>query len=110
MLTSRKQSNTRSSNEPLSELLLDVPTWLATADRIQWRLDDRPVTPTSDGNESRIERTSRLSGGLARAATGQIRRLSLEYPLRIVALTADTDLPIDVPLVMPAVTELTANG
>ncbi len=96
------------TNEPLGELLLDVPTWLATADRVQWRLDGLPVTPTSDGNESSIEHTTRFRVALPEKRQGKCR-LSFEYPLRIDALTAGTALPLDVPLVMPAVTELTAN-
>jgi hypothetical protein len=95
-------------NEPLGALSLDVPTWLSSADRIEWQLDDQPVTPTSDTSESSVERTVRYRLVLPEKRQGKFR-LSIKYPLRIGTLTADRDLPIDVPLVMPTVTELASN-
>ena len=95
-------------NEPLGELLFDVPGWLATADRIEWELDGQPVVPNRDDREASVERAVRFRLLLPEKRQGDCR-LVIRYPLRVEPFVAGQELPIDVPLVMPAVTELTAN-
>jgi hypothetical protein len=95
-------------NEPLGELLFDVPNWGVGAEQMQWELDGQPVVPTTDDREAGIERTVRFRLPLAEKKQGKCRLL-VRYPLHIAPLVAGQETPLDVPLVMPAVTELAAN-
>ena len=95
-------------NEPLGELLFDVPNWVAAADHMQWELDGQPVIPTSDNQEGSVERTVRFRLRLAEKRQGKCR-LSVRYPLHVEPLVPGQEMPLDVPLVMPAVTELATN-
>jgi len=96
------------AHEPLTELLLEVPSWLATSDRVEWELDGQAVAPTTTDRESPVEGAVLFHLPLTEKRLGKCA-LVVRYPLRYDTIEADADTAIDVPLVMPAATELTSN-
>jgi hypothetical protein len=96
------------SHEPISDLLVDVPSWLDGAAGVQWQLDGQPITPTAAGTESNIERTVRLRVPFPEKRIGACT-LVVRYPIQVDPLVAGASQTIKVPLVMPAMALIVNN-
>ena len=95
-------------NEPLNQLFLDAPTWLAESGRVQWLLDGESVSPTIVDGESDREQTNRLRIPLAEKRPGTCKLEAL-YSVDIGQLLPGVDSAVKVPLVMPAEANVSAN-
>jgi hypothetical protein len=96
------------SHEAISDLLVDVPTWLDGAAGVQWQLDGQPITPSTAGAESSVERTVRLRIPFPEKRIGACT-LVVRYPLQVDPLAAGASQTIKVPLVMPAMAQIVNN-